>query len=232
MLIIIFSLTLRWLPPFGLRSWQGFVLPVIVLAVEQMAIFTRVVRGSTVDRAQARLCAHGNRQGIGPPNRRRAPCGAQFAVAAGDRDRLQHTRSCSAEQSWSRPSLPCPGSVVSSQTRSFDSTTRWSSRWSWSLPCWWLQPTWSRTWSTRSSIHASAFSSHALLLEESQWRSHRPHIRSAQSSPNRRTDRNWRTLAALQRKPRCVGRPGHGHNDCLDGDLCTGAGALQSDYRL
>ena len=49
MLIVIFSLTLRWLPPFGLRSWQGFVLPVIVLAVEQMAIFTRVIRGSTVD---------------------------------------------------------------------------------------------------------------------------------------------------------------------------------------
>lgn len=49
MLIIIFSLMLRWLPPFGLRSWQGFVLPVIVLAVEQMAIFTRVMRGSTIE---------------------------------------------------------------------------------------------------------------------------------------------------------------------------------------
>ena len=49
MLIIIFSLTLRWLPPFGLRSWQGFILPVAVLAVEQMAIFTRVMRSSTIE---------------------------------------------------------------------------------------------------------------------------------------------------------------------------------------
>lgn len=49
MLIIVFSLMLRWLPPFGLRSWQGFILPVIVLAVEQMAIFTRVMRSSTIE---------------------------------------------------------------------------------------------------------------------------------------------------------------------------------------
>ncbi|HAJ38337.1 MAG TPA: hypothetical protein DCL15_21920 [Chloroflexi bacterium] len=49
MLIIIFSLMLRWLPPFGLRSWQGFILPVVVLAVEQMAIFTRVMRSSTIE---------------------------------------------------------------------------------------------------------------------------------------------------------------------------------------
>jgi peptide/nickel transport system permease protein len=49
MLIIVFSLMLGWLPPFGLRSWQGFILPVIVLAIEQMAIFTRVMRSSTIE---------------------------------------------------------------------------------------------------------------------------------------------------------------------------------------
>jgi peptide/nickel transport system permease protein len=49
MLIIIFSLQLRWLPPFGLRSWEGFILPVAVLATEQMAIFTRVMRGATIE---------------------------------------------------------------------------------------------------------------------------------------------------------------------------------------
>lgn len=49
MLIIVFSLMLRWLPPFGLKSWQGFILPVIVLAVEQMAVFTRVMRSSTIE---------------------------------------------------------------------------------------------------------------------------------------------------------------------------------------
>ncbi|MFN3982252.1 MAG: ABC transporter permease [Caldilinea sp.] len=49
MLIILFSLMLGWLPPFGLRSWQGFIMPVIVLAIEQMAVFTRVMRSSTIE---------------------------------------------------------------------------------------------------------------------------------------------------------------------------------------
>ncbi|HEX9924327.1 MAG TPA: ABC transporter permease [Anaerolineae bacterium] len=49
MLIVIFSLMLRWVPPFGLRSWQGFILPVVVLATEQMAVLTRVMRGSIID---------------------------------------------------------------------------------------------------------------------------------------------------------------------------------------
>ena len=49
MLIVIFSLMLGWLPPFGLRSASGYILPVIVLATEQMAIFTRVMRSSTAE---------------------------------------------------------------------------------------------------------------------------------------------------------------------------------------
>lgn len=48
-LIVIFSLQLRWLPPFGLRSWQGFVLPVVVLATEQMAVLTRITRGTVLE---------------------------------------------------------------------------------------------------------------------------------------------------------------------------------------
>ena len=49
MLIILFSLTLRWLPPFGLRSWQGYILPVIVLATEQTAVLTRIMRGAMIE---------------------------------------------------------------------------------------------------------------------------------------------------------------------------------------
>ena len=49
MLIIFFSLTLRWLPPFGLRSWQGYILPVVVLATEQTAVLTRIMRGAMID---------------------------------------------------------------------------------------------------------------------------------------------------------------------------------------
>ncbi len=47
--IIVFALWLRWVPPFGLRSWQGYILPVIVLSTEQMAVFTRVMRGATIE---------------------------------------------------------------------------------------------------------------------------------------------------------------------------------------
>lgn len=49
MLIILFSLTLRWLPPFGLRSWEGYILPVVVLATEQTAVLTRIMRGAMLD---------------------------------------------------------------------------------------------------------------------------------------------------------------------------------------
>lgn len=49
MLIILFSLTLRWLPPFGLRSWQGYILPIIVLTTEQTAVLTRIMRGTMIE---------------------------------------------------------------------------------------------------------------------------------------------------------------------------------------
>lgn len=47
--IILFALILRWLPPFGLKSWQGYILPVAVLATEQMAVLARVMRGATIE---------------------------------------------------------------------------------------------------------------------------------------------------------------------------------------
>ncbi len=51
-LIIIFSLEFRLLPPFGLRSWEGYILPVVVLATEQMAVLTRITRSSVIEIAQ------------------------------------------------------------------------------------------------------------------------------------------------------------------------------------
>ncbi|HLY24074.1 MAG TPA: ABC transporter permease [bacterium] len=46
MAIILFAVKLRWLPAFGLQSWTGYVLPVAVLATEQTAVITRLMRGS------------------------------------------------------------------------------------------------------------------------------------------------------------------------------------------
>ena len=49
MLIVIFSLVVRWLPPYGLPSWQGYVLPVVVIVSSQMALLARLMRSSTLD---------------------------------------------------------------------------------------------------------------------------------------------------------------------------------------
>ena len=52
MLIIIFSLRLGWLPPYGSGSWKSYVLPVTVLAAQEMAILARLTRGATVELLQ------------------------------------------------------------------------------------------------------------------------------------------------------------------------------------
>lgn len=59
MLIVLFALYVpRWvgdlpligrIPPFGLRSWQGWILPVIVLATEEMAVLVRLIRGTVLE---------------------------------------------------------------------------------------------------------------------------------------------------------------------------------------
>ena len=49
MLIIVLSLQLGWLPPFGSDSWRGYVLPVAVLAVGEMAVLARLTRGAMTE---------------------------------------------------------------------------------------------------------------------------------------------------------------------------------------
>ncbi len=59
MLIVLFALYIpRWfgdipfigrIPPFGLKSWKGYILPVTVLATEQMAVITRIMRGAVLE---------------------------------------------------------------------------------------------------------------------------------------------------------------------------------------
>ena len=49
MLIIIFAAKLGWLPAFGLQSWKGYILPVFVLATEQMAILARLMRSTVIE---------------------------------------------------------------------------------------------------------------------------------------------------------------------------------------
>lgn len=49
MLIILFALKLGWLPPFGSHGWKAYILPVFVLSIEQMALFARLTRATTLE---------------------------------------------------------------------------------------------------------------------------------------------------------------------------------------
>lgn len=47
-LILVFSLSLRWLPPSGADGWKYLILPMITLSADVMALMTRVVRTEMV----------------------------------------------------------------------------------------------------------------------------------------------------------------------------------------
>lgn len=49
MLIILFALNLEWLPSFGSGSWKHFLMPVAVLAINETALLTRLMRGTTLE---------------------------------------------------------------------------------------------------------------------------------------------------------------------------------------
>lgn len=49
MLIIVFSLELRWLPATGAGSWKHFVMPVMALALGQAALVARLTRAAALE---------------------------------------------------------------------------------------------------------------------------------------------------------------------------------------
>lgn len=49
MAIVLFSVKLGWLPPYGADSWKAYILPVLVLSIEEMAAVMRLMRGTTIE---------------------------------------------------------------------------------------------------------------------------------------------------------------------------------------
>jgi len=49
MAIVLFSVKLGWLPAYGADSWKSYLLPVIVLSIEEMAAVMRLMRGTTIE---------------------------------------------------------------------------------------------------------------------------------------------------------------------------------------
>jgi peptide/nickel transport system permease protein len=67
MAIILFAVQVRWFPPFGLNSWVGYVLPVAVLATEQTAVITRLMRGSVAAVLHQDYVRTANAKGLAEP---------------------------------------------------------------------------------------------------------------------------------------------------------------------
>lgn len=49
MAIVLFSVQLGWLPPYGADSWRAYILPVVVLSIEEMAAVMRLMRATTIE---------------------------------------------------------------------------------------------------------------------------------------------------------------------------------------
>jgi len=49
MLILLFSLKLKWLPSFGLESWRGFIMPTIMMALPGAAGLLRMTRSTMLE---------------------------------------------------------------------------------------------------------------------------------------------------------------------------------------
>jgi len=47
--IVIFSVQLGWLPPYGADSWKGYILPVVILSIDEIAALARLTRGATIE---------------------------------------------------------------------------------------------------------------------------------------------------------------------------------------
>lgn len=66
MAIVIFSVQLGWLPPYGADSWQAYLLPVIVLSIEEMAALARLTRGATIEMMSQDFVTTARAKGLAP----------------------------------------------------------------------------------------------------------------------------------------------------------------------
>ena len=49
MAIVVFSVQLGWLPPYGADTWKGYILPVVILSIDEVAALARLTRGATIE---------------------------------------------------------------------------------------------------------------------------------------------------------------------------------------
>jgi peptide/nickel transport system permease protein len=66
MAIVVFSVQLGWLPPYGADSWKAYILPVIVLSIEEMAALARLTRGATIEMLSQDFVTTARAKGLAP----------------------------------------------------------------------------------------------------------------------------------------------------------------------
>lgn len=66
MAIIFFSVQVNWLPPYGADSWKSYILPVIVLSIEEMAALARLTRGATIEMMGQDFVTTARAKGLAP----------------------------------------------------------------------------------------------------------------------------------------------------------------------
>ncbi len=63
-LVLVFAVTLRWLPAGGLSEWRSLILPVISLALPQIAYISRLYRGSMIEVLRSDFIRTARAQGL------------------------------------------------------------------------------------------------------------------------------------------------------------------------
>lgn len=64
-LVLIFSVSLGWLPSNGMGTWQNLVMPVATIGLSKAAIFTRFVRSSIIDALKLQCVVSARARGVG-----------------------------------------------------------------------------------------------------------------------------------------------------------------------
>jgi oligopeptide transport system permease protein len=64
LMVLLFAVTLRWLPAGGLGDWRNLVLPVISLALPQIAYIARLTRGSMIEVLRSDFIRTARAQGL------------------------------------------------------------------------------------------------------------------------------------------------------------------------
>jgi oligopeptide transport system permease protein len=64
LMVLVFAVTLRWLPAGGLGDWRNLMLPVIALALPQIAYIARLTRGSMIEVLRSDFIRTARAQGL------------------------------------------------------------------------------------------------------------------------------------------------------------------------